>query len=202
MTSSSVSSVEWLRLLGQSYSCKGTVEGNVWQLGSLRATKFRIGLLSAYLEKSGEACLRNTRGAGGAAISLSMKLHGVVFGDSPAFLLFPEIPLKLKLGFHSDDTTTVENLVRPMKEIANKLETLFYEAKASPTDVDCYGNTLFHVCHRLHILFPSKFTEIVAVCCTYDFLYNDVLPNTRQSTIRRCLFRFFFKPDKARCAYQ
>ena len=125
-----------------SYDCMRPRQQIAWESRSPRAIVSRIRQLSSYLAKSVEATLQITRGAGGAAISMSMKLCGVVFNESPAFALFPSY----KPGLGWPDLSTVEASVLLMRGLVSKLEILFRESKASPTDVDSYGNTLFHVC--------------------------------------------------------
>ncbi len=87
--------------------------------------------------KSIEASLKSTRGAGGAAISAFMRIRGVVFVNSPAFALVDSNTLS--------KVSAIEAFGPFLRGIVQKLDALFNEGKASPTDIDDYGNTLLHV---------------------------------------------------------
>lgn len=84
-------------------------------------------------------------------------MRGVVYDDSPAFDLLhsatPGWPLQ------RPEKYTVEATGAIMNGIVQKLEILFREGNASPTDVDSYGNSLLHVGPQSLISLPTATTK-------------------------------------------
>ena len=76
---------------------------------------------------------------------MSIKLRGVVFNDSPAFALLS--PWGRRFDKTWPNLPTLDASVTLMRGVIDRLEILFSEGKASPTDVDICGNTLLHVSH-------------------------------------------------------
>ena len=80
-------------------------------------------------------------GAGGSSIAAEIRLGGVYNPSSPAFYLFSkqnnykEIPQEARAG----------QLPYLLKVRMRKLRDIYRNNQASPRDIDCYGQTMFHV---------------------------------------------------------
>ena len=129
----------------------------------LRLIESCIKILHAYLAESIELSLKMIRGAGGAAISGSLKVCGVVFSDSPAFDLLHLTTSGMP--WCRPDTYTLEATRAILIGIVQRLDSLFREEKASPTDVDSYGNTLLHVSPSLPVSLSMTAAENLRGCC-------------------------------------
>lgn len=83
-----------------------------------------------------KATLTMTRGAGGFSINPGLSYSGVVPLDAPAFEL---------LQIDVEEMTSIEELQECFDKRIRQLSRLYSERKASPHDVDQYGNTVLHV---------------------------------------------------------
>lgn len=92
-------------------------------------------LCNRFLSYAVDVSLTITTGAGGFAISPNLAFRAIV-SDSPAFELIVDAIQSFRcqgggLGL--------------LKNLRVTLFRLFQEGKASPTDTDVYGDTIFHV---------------------------------------------------------
>lgn len=117
-------------------------------------------MINAYLAISIEISFRITQGAGGVAIGTSLTVRGVVHAGSPAFALLHSAPWPL---WH--DFPTVGATRTLMRGILERLSIIFNEGKASPTDVDSNGSTLFQVNYRLLVPLYMKAAYRPLGCC-------------------------------------
>jgi hypothetical protein len=99
----------------------------------------RWALCKAFLGIAIQASLRITRGAGGLALSPSLRLRAIVPSNSAAFELIKHMPLVSPEHFDNVKIRT------PTNEFQLRLFRLFQEGKASPSDVLANGNTFLHV---------------------------------------------------------
>ena len=101
------------------------------------AAKLYLGSCGALLAGAIEASISITRGAGGSAISSGLRCTRVVSNHSAAFRLVRFLPTHL-IKKKSDLDALLGLKIQ-------RLEHLFRSGKASPWDIDRYGNTLLHV---------------------------------------------------------
>lgn len=71
------------------------------------------------------------------SISPHLTLRGVPREDSPAFDLFYDLGLK--------EAATVTECIAILRQLPGRLQLLFANGEASPTELDETGSTLFHV---------------------------------------------------------
>lgn len=97
---------------------------------------FRLAYYSRLLARAVQASVSFTKGAGGLSLSPTMRLRSLVPSESPAFALIGE---RFPWEMSANDIETVVN------QRVQSLRQIFQDRKASPYDVDVYGNTLLHV---------------------------------------------------------
>lgn len=98
--------------------------------------KFRLAYCSRLLARAVQTSISLTKGAGGTSLSPNMTFRCLVADDSPAFALMR-------------DPWTWNKSVNDIETVVNQrvqsLRQMFQDRKASPYDIDMYGNTLLHV---------------------------------------------------------
>jgi hypothetical protein len=107
----------------------------------------RYRIFNKFLRYSIDASLHITTGAGGFAISPHIAFHAVV-RDSPAFKLVNDHCSRLQFELYERRKKgDPHNRYGPQDstDLRVKLLRLYQEGKASLTDVDIVGQTIFHV---------------------------------------------------------
>jgi len=102
-----------------------------------RTFSLNLSYCGTLLAATVRATLTMTRGAGGFSINPGLSYSRIVPSDSPAFAL---------LDAWTDDIVSTQELQECFDRLLRQLSSLYSERKASPHDVDQYGNTALHVC--------------------------------------------------------
>ena len=122
-----------------------------------------------------------TRGAGGWSIS-PFSCYNVVPATAPAFTLLQHLLPNIDLDSPTCATKTEDGL-----DICTKaLVRLYSEGKASPYDVNQYGNTILHVC-LLSIRRLMSLTKTKEACRLFGLL---LWGDRMDVEIAESLFRF------------
>ena len=101
-----------------------------WQVSSW-VVRCRLAYCGRLLAGALQASFACTTGAGGASFTPSLIFRNVVTHDSPAFAIIN----KAEYGYFK---YSIEEQIHDLRQV-------FQERRASPYDIDVYGNTLLHV---------------------------------------------------------
>ena len=98
--------------------------------------KFRLAYCSRLLARAVQASISLTKGAGGTSLSPNITFRCLVAEDSPAFALMRH-PWPQYISSNDIEAVVYQRV--------HSLRQMFQDCKASPYDIDIYGNTLLHV---------------------------------------------------------